>query len=199
MELKSKWETENLAIEVYRNEADKKYTEINELNKILHCQLEALHIKLAEKEKGVASGSSSKNLADDDGLQNVVNYLRRSKDIAETEISLLKQEKHRLQSQLESALKSAESAQALLHSERGKSRASLFTEDEFKSLQLQVRELTLLRESNVQLREENRHNFEECQKLREAFQNAKIETENLEKLLREKTEWRKPTEKKLKY
>lgn len=181
-----KWETEKLAIEVYKNEADKKYSEVNELNKILHSQLEALHIKLAEKERGIASGSSSLNLADDDGLQNVVNYLRRSKEIAETEISLLKQEKLRLQSQLESALKSAESAQTSLHTERAKSRASLFTEEEFRSLQLQVRELTLLRESNVQLREENRHNFEECQKLREAFQNVKIETENLEKLLRDR-------------
>lgn len=185
-ELKSKWQTEKLAIEVYRNEADKKYSEINELNKILHCRLDALHIRLAEKEKGIASGSTSKNLADDDGLQNVVNYLRRSKEIAETEISLLKQEKLRLQSQLESALKSAESAQTSLQTERGKSRVSLFTEEDFQSLQLQVRELTLLRESNVQLREENRHNFEECQKLREALQNAKIETENLEKLLRDK-------------
>ncbi|KAH6764476.1 hypothetical protein C2S51_015725 [Perilla frutescens var. frutescens] len=185
-ELKSKWETEKLAIEVYRNEADKKYSEVNELNKILHCRLEALHIKIAEKEKGIASGSSSNNLAGDDGLQNVVNYLRRSKEIAETEISLLKQEKLRLQSQLESALKSAESAQTTLQTARGKSRASLLTEEEFQSLQLQVRELTLLRESNVQLREENRHNFEECQKLREAFQNAKIETENLEKLVRDK-------------
>ncbi|XP_042060222.1 nuclear-pore anchor-like [Salvia splendens] len=185
VELKSKWETEKLAIEVYRNEADKTYTEINELNKILHSQLEALHIRLAEKEKGIASGSSSKNLGGDDGLQSVVNYLRRSKEIAETEISLLKQEKHRLQSQLESALKSAESAQTLLQAERGKSHASLLTDDEFQSLQLQVREITLLRESNVQLREENRHNFEECLKLREAFQNAKIEIENLEKLLRD--------------
>ncbi|KAL1566884.1 nuclear-pore anchor-like isoform X1 [Salvia divinorum] len=158
-ELKSKWETE---------------------------RLEALHIKLAEKEKGIASGNNSKNLGDDDGLQNVLSYLRRSKEIAETEISLLKQEKHRLQSQLESALKSAESVQKLLQTELGKSRASLYTEDEFQSLQLQVRELTLLRESNVQLREENRHNFEECQKLRETFQNAKIEIENLEKLLRDR-------------
>lgn len=28
---------------------------------------------------------------------------------------------------------------------------------------LQVREINLLRESNMQLREENKHNFEECQ------------------------------------
>ncbi|KAL3820879.1 hypothetical protein ACJIZ3_006784 [Penstemon smallii] len=185
-QLKSKWEAEKLAIDVYKNEADKKYSEVNELNKILHSRLEALHIKLADKELGKASGSSSQTFAEDDGLQNVVNYLRRSKEIAETEISLLRQEKLRLQSQLESALKSAGSAQTSLNSERAKSRASLFTEEDFKSLQLQVRELTLLRESNIQLREENRHNFEECQRLREAFQNVRIETENLEKLLRDR-------------
>lgn len=28
---------------------------------------------------------------------------------------------------------------------------------------MQIREINLLRESNVQLREENKHNFEECQ------------------------------------
>ncbi|KZV32903.1 nuclear-pore anchor [Dorcoceras hygrometricum] len=109
-ELKSKWETEKLALEVYKNVADSKYNELNELNKILHT---------------------------------------------ETEISLLKQEKLRLQSQLE----------------------------KFKSLQLQVRELTLLRESNAQLREESRYNFEECQKLREIVQKNKNEIGNLEKLL----------------
>ncbi|GER37546.1 nuclear pore anchor [Striga asiatica] len=184
--LKSKWETESSTIEAYKNEADKKYDEVNELNKILHSRLEALHIKLAEKERGTASGSGPHSLTDDDGLQSVVNYLRRSKEIAETEISLLKQEKIRLQSQLEISLKSAEAAQTSLQTERAKSRANLFTEDEFKSLQLQVRELTLLRESNIQLREENRHNFEECQKLREALENARSENESLERVIRER-------------
>ena len=53
-------------------------------NKILHCRLEALHIKLAEKDRdsaGISSGSSSQGSVDDTGLQNVVNYLRRSKEI----------------------------------------------------------------------------------------------------------------------
>ncbi|KAL7142917.1 hypothetical protein ABFS83_08G156600 [Erythranthe nasuta] len=185
-DLKSKWETEILAIDVYKSEADKKYSEVDELNKILHSRLEALHIKSAERERGLASGTSSHDFAADDGLQNVVNYLRRSKDIAETEISLLKQEKLRLQSQLESAMKSAESAQSSLHKERANSQASIYSEEEFKSLQLQIRELNLLRESNVQLREENKHNFEECQKLREAVQSLRSETENLEKLLRDR-------------
>ncbi|KAJ6322496.1 hypothetical protein OIU77_012355 [Salix suchowensis] len=162
-ELKSKWEVEKSMIEESKNLAEKKYDELNEQNKFN------------------APGSGS-----DAGLQNVVNYLRRSKEIAETEISLLKQEKLRLQSQLDGALKAAENAQASLHTERANSRTLMFSEEEIKSLQLQVRELNLLRESNMQLREENKHNFEECQKLREVAQNAKAHSNDLESLLRER-------------
>lgn len=51
-------------------------------NKILHDRLEALHIKLADKEHS-SSGFSSKSTdskADDD-IHNVVSFLRRSKEI----------------------------------------------------------------------------------------------------------------------
>ncbi|KAJ0725075.1 putative nucleoprotein TPR/MLP1 [Helianthus annuus] len=179
-ELKSKWETEKMLLEQSKDKAEKKFDEINEQNKILLDQLEALHIKLAEKSQG--SGASAQS-SDDGGLQNVVKYLRRSKEIAETEISLLKQEKLRLQSQLEGAMKAESEAQALLRAERENSRTVHFTEEEFKALQVQVREMNLLRESNVQLREENRHNFDECQKLRQSNHNANIEVENLNGLL----------------
>ncbi|CAH1431370.1 unnamed protein product [Lactuca virosa] len=182
-ELKSKWETEKKVLEDSKDRAEKKYNEINEQNKILHDQLEALHIKGAEKSLG---GAQSSDTFDDAGLQNVVKYLRRSKEIAETEISLLKQEKLRLQSQLESALKSQETAQNLLRAERENSRSVHFTEEEFKALQLQVREMNLLRESNVQLREENKHNFEECLKLRQSTHTVRAEVENLESLLGER-------------
>ncbi|KAI3733902.1 hypothetical protein L6452_13360 [Arctium lappa] len=185
-ELKSKWETEKLVLEEAKDKAEKKYHEINEQNKILHDQLEALHIKMAEKSQGFgAQSSGSVDMFDDAGLQNVVKYLRRSKEIAETEISLLKQEKLRLQSQLEGALKAEATAQGSLRAERESSRSVHFTE-EFKALQLQVREMNLLRESNVQLREENRHNFEECQKLRQSTHNTRMEVENLENLLGER-------------
>lgn len=113
-------------------------------NKILHDRLEALHIQLAERDRSGGNIGGT-----DSSLQNVVNYLRRTKEIvitfphysslpfarhftvfpsstnifslpsqmhtehkpccyivlltlqAETEISLLKQEKLRLQSQVE--------------------------------------------------------------------------------------------------
>nr|XP_016471043.1 PREDICTED: nuclear-pore anchor-like [Nicotiana tabacum] len=188
-ELKAKWGAEMSALEVSKTEAEKKYTEANEQNKVLLDRLEGLHIKLAEKDReslGTSSGSTTAE--SDDGLMNVVSYLRRSKDIAETEISLLRQEKLRLQSQLENAQRRADIAEASLNSERENSRAQVLNEEEFKALQLQVRELNLLRESNLQLREENKHNFEECQKLREAAQKMKIEVEGLQKLLNERQE-----------
>ncbi|GAB2276376.1 hypothetical protein Dimus_011104 [Dionaea muscipula] len=184
-ELKAKWGVEKSVLEEARNEAEKKYSEINEQNKILHDRLEAMHIKLAEKDRnstGLSSTNSNAESETNSGLQTVMNYLRRSKEIAETEISLLKQEKLRLQSQLERAVWEAEEARA----ERANSKTLSFTEDEFKSLQLQVRELSLLRESNCQLREENKHNFDECQKLREVSQKAKLEAEHLSTILKER-------------
>ncbi|CAN6931650.1 unnamed protein product [Brassica oleracea] len=188
-ELTSKWSEEKFMLEQQKNLAEKKYHDLNEQNKILHSRLEAMHLHSAEKDSRsgkISSESTGSDQLGDSGLQSVVNYLRRTKEIAETEISLMRQEKLRLQSQLESAVKMAESARGSLNAERSSSRASLLTEDEIKSLQLQVNEMNLLRESNMQLREENKHNFEECQRLREVSQKARTDFENSENLLKQK-------------
>ncbi|KAH7688768.1 nucleoprotein TPR protein [Dioscorea alata] len=185
--LKSSGEKEKLVLQELKDEAERKYNDLNEQNKILHNRLESLHVRLAEREQNV-SAFATQNIDSqtDSDVQTVINYLRRSKEIAETEISLLKQEKFRLQSQLESALKASETAQALLKSQHENSRAALLKEEEFKSLQFQVREINLLRESNLQLREENKHNFEESQKFRDECQKLKMETEKITNLLKEK-------------
>ncbi|ESQ27187.1 hypothetical protein EUTSA_v10017995mg [Eutrema salsugineum] len=183
-ELISKWSEEKCMLEQQKNLAEKKFHELNEQNKLLHSRLEAMHLHSAEKDS--RSGCTGSDQLEDSGLQSVVNYLRRTKEIAETEISLMRQEKLRLQSQLESAVKMAESARGSLNAERASTRASLLTEDEIKSLQLQASEMNLLRESNMQLREENKHNFDECQRLREVAQKARVESENSENILKQK-------------
>ncbi|KAF8103110.1 hypothetical protein N665_0188s0065 [Sinapis alba] len=188
-ELTSKWSNEKYMLEQQKNLAEKKYHELNEQNKILHSQLESMHLHSAEKDSRsgkISSESTGSDQLGDSSLQSVVNYLRRTKEIAETEIALMRQEKLRLQSQLESAVKMADSARGSLNAERASTRASLLTEDEIKSLQLQVNEMNLLRESNMQLREENKHNFEECQRLREVSQKARTDFENSENLLKQK-------------
>ncbi|XP_042438080.1 nuclear-pore anchor-like [Zingiber officinale] len=185
--LKSSWENDKTTLNAMKDEAEKKYNELNEQNKILHSQLESLHIRFAEKERNSAGFSSqSVDLKAESDLHNVITYLRRSKEIAETEITLLKQEKSRLQAQLDSALKASEAAKELLHSRRENNRALMFNDEEFKALQIQIREINLLRESNVQLREENKHNFEECQRYRDEAQKARVDAETFENLLREK-------------
>ncbi|KAM0927211.1 hypothetical protein ACQ4PT_003280 [Festuca glaucescens] len=185
--LRTSGEQEKIELVKQKDEALRKYDELNDQNRILHNRLEALHIRLAEQERGIAGLSSQRTDSHgEDDLHSVVSYLRRSKEIAETEISLLKQEKSRLQIELESALKSSKDAQDLLRSQADSARSSMFKDEEFKSLQLQVREINLLRESNIQLREENRHNFEECQKFREEVHKAKMEAERLDKILLEK-------------
>ncbi|XLR44401.1 hypothetical protein S83_029061, partial [Arachis hypogaea] len=71
-------------LEKARNDAKKKYDEINEQNKILHSHLEALHIRKAKKERNAASisfGSSSADTFGDAGLQTVMTCLRNSKEI----------------------------------------------------------------------------------------------------------------------
>ncbi|OEL20957.1 Nuclear-pore anchor, partial [Dichanthelium oligosanthes] len=180
-------EQEKIGLLKEKDDALRKYNELNDQNRILHGQLEALHIRLAEKERSIAGLSSQRTDSHtEDDLHSVISYLRRSKEIAETEISLLKQEKSWLQIELESALKSAKEAQDSLRSQTDSARTLMLKDGEFKSLQLQVREINLLRESNIQLREENRHNFEECQKFRDESQKAKMESERLQSLLMEK-------------
>ncbi|CAO2047542.1 unnamed protein product [Urochloa humidicola] len=185
--LRTLGEQEKIGLLKEKDDAVRKYNELNDQNRILHNQLESLHIRLAEKERSIAGFSLQRtdSHAEDD-LHSVISYLRRSKEIAETEISLLKKEKSRLQIELESALKSAKEAQDLLRNQADSARTLMLKDEEFKSLQLQVREINLLRESNIQLREENKHNFEECQKFRDEAQKAKMESERLQSLVLEK-------------
>lgn len=186
---KVSWEMEKASLQSSKVDAEKKYKEVDEQNKLLLDRLEAMHIKIAEKERNemgiTVRGQSVDDQAESD-LQNVIRYLRRSKETADTEISLLKQERMRLQKQLESALRASETAQSALRKERENTRAAIYTDEEFSSLQCQVTETNLLRESNAQLRDENKRNFEDCQELRDRLQKVQLEIEQLRKSVREK-------------
>ncbi|XP_074591609.1 nuclear-pore anchor-like isoform X2 [Curcuma longa] len=185
--LKSSWEHEKTTLHAMKDESDKKYNEVNEQNKILHSQLESLYARFGEKgnnSAGIVSQTVDSKAESD--LHSVISYLRRSKEIAETEIILLKQEKLRHQTQLETALKASETAKELLQSKRENDITLLLKDEELKALLIQVREINLLRESNVQLREENKHNFEECQRYLNEAQKARVDAEKFENLLREK-------------
>ncbi|KAL2641779.1 hypothetical protein R1flu_009366 [Riccia fluitans] len=183
------WAVEKSALEAAKVETEKRSTELEEQNKLLLDRLEAMHITSAEqsrKELGEAGKSSDAEDKEENDLQNVIRYLRRSKETAETEVSLMKQERLRLQRQLDAALRAAEDAQAGLRREQESARTNLYSDEEFRSLQAQVRELNLLRESNTQLREENRRNFEDARETREKMRQTQLELEPLQTRLKEK-------------
>jgi nucleoprotein TPR len=181
---------EKSALEAAKVDAEKKVKELDKQNQLLLDRLEGVHIVAAETERKAAgilsdSGQFSEVVGESD-LQNVIRYLRRSKETVDTELSLMKQERIRLQKQLEAAYHAAEEAQASLRREHESARASFYTDEEFRTLQAQVRELNLLRESNAELREENRRNFEDCREWRDKAREAQAELEPVRKLLREK-------------
>ncbi|KAJ7568540.1 hypothetical protein O6H91_01G036800 [Diphasiastrum complanatum] len=183
------WEMEKSCLEMEKVEAENRSKDSDEQNQLLLNRLEAKHIQLAEKELTSSTEVSKEKLHDtqeEADLQNIIKYLRRAKETADTEISLLKQERLRLHKQLEAATRSAEEAQASLRREHENTRASLYTFEEFKNLKTQVREMNLLRESNAQLREENRRNFEDSRESRENARKAQEELEPLRRSIREK-------------
>ncbi|GLJ39262.1 hypothetical protein SUGI_0801160 [Cryptomeria japonica] len=186
---KVSWEMEKESLQSLKAAAEQKYKESDEQNKRLLDRLEATHIMVAEKERidigSGLQGQVSNNQGESD-LQNVIRYLRRSKETADTEISLLKQERMRLQKQLENALQASGTMQAALRRERENHHTNIYTDEEFRSLQCQVTEMNLLRESNTQLREENKRNFEECQELRERAHQTRSTIDQLQKSLQEK-------------
>uniref|UniRef100_A0A7I4FVD3 Nucleoprotein TPR/MLP1 domain-containing protein n=1 Tax=Physcomitrium patens TaxID=3218 RepID=A0A7I4FVD3_PHYPA len=184
------WAMEKSSLEAAKLEAEKKVKALDEQNQILLDRLEGMHIVAAESERKASvsvteSGETSEFQGGSD-LQNVIRYLRRSKETADTELTLMKQERVRLQKQLEGAYRAAEEAQASLRREHESARVSLYTDEEFRTLQTQVRELNLLRESNAELREENKKSFEDCREWREKARVAQSELEPLRKRLREK-------------
>eukprot|EP00250_Pteridium_aquilinum_P020517 c24845_g1_i1 orf=374-6757(+) len=179
------WEMEKASLQSEKESLACKFKELQEQNQILLDQVEGTHRAATEHDKSPDDHMKAPENTGND-LQDVIRYLRRSKETSDMEISLLKQERSRLQRQLESALHAADEAQSNLRREHESSRLTLCSEEEFKSLQAQVREMTLLRESNEQLRLENKRNFEECQSLHEKLQRGQEEVESLRKLLRER-------------
>lgn len=60
-------------------------------NKLLHSRLEAMHLHSAEKDSRSgkkSSGNTDSDQLEDSGLQSVVNYLRRTKEIVREVSSL---------------------------------------------------------------------------------------------------------------
>jgi len=145
--------------------------DVDQQNALLHRQMEAFSDELAalrqgrrlsgvsaaDDEEGVATvGSPSQGRAGDSGLQEVIKYLRREKEIVDVQYELTVQESKRLQQQLDYANSQLEESRAKLAEERRQAATQLAAEGSTNKLMQTINELNLFRESATTLRNEAR-------------------------------------------
>ena len=104
--------------------------------------------QLAEQLARQPADSSSAQLLD------VIKFLRREKEIAETRLEAVDAERARLQQQSDALTSQLETSRASLQQERERSAVSVATAAEHADLLRKVERLNILQESNRMLREE---------------------------------------------
>lgn len=118
------------------------------------------------------SGNSADGASGED-LKEVVNYLRREKDVAESRVNLLIEEKQRLEVQVDTFNAELGAARSQLNRLLNtKIQLDDATKEHARLLE-QLEQLNILRESNVTLRNENKKSLEIVENLRKEIETLK--------------------------
>jgi nucleoprotein TPR len=149
-ELKERYESE-LA------ELQKRREEVLHQNNLLHTQLEGISSQIAALQKDRANipdseqdqGTTAPNL---EGLQEVIKFLRREKEIVDVQYHLSTQEAKRLRQQLDYTQSQLDEARLKLEQQRRAAADSEHTALSHNKLMETLNELNLFRESSVTLR-----------------------------------------------
>lgn len=149
-ELKERYENE-LA------ELQKRREEVLHQNNLLHNQLEGISSQIAALQKDRANipeseqeeGTTAPNL---EGLQEVIKFLRREKEIVDVQYHLSTQESKRLRQQLDYTQSQLDEARLKLEQQRRAAADSEHTALSHNKLMETLNELNLFRESSVTLR-----------------------------------------------
>lgn len=149
-ELKERYESE-LA------ELQKRREEVLHQNNLLHTQLEGISSQIAALQKDRANipeseqdeGTTAPNL---EGLQEVIKFLRREKEIVDVQYHLSTQESKRLRQQLDYTQSQLDEARLKLEQQRRAAADSEHTALSHNKLMETLNELNLFRESSVTLR-----------------------------------------------
>ncbi|KAH1403387.1 hypothetical protein KXX51_001498 [Aspergillus fumigatus] len=149
-ELKERYESE-------LTELQKRREEVLHQNNLLHTQLEGISSQIAALQKDRANipeseqdeGTTAPNL---EGLQEVIKFLRREKEIVDVQYHLSTQEAKRLRQQLDYTQSQLDEARLKLEQQRRAAADSEHTALSHNKLMETLNELNLFRESSVTLR-----------------------------------------------
>ena len=147
-EAESKLQSEKVSLQADTSSLQSKLEELKKQNLILHEELEKLTSGKAEGTVQLEENAGGE-------IQKVVQYLRKEKETADCQLSLIQQENVRLRKQMEHALKKADEVSSRLEAQMKKSQEQTNLEQKHSHLLEKVEQLNLLRESNAGLRDEN--------------------------------------------
>ncbi|KXT04956.1 hypothetical protein AC579_4293 [Pseudocercospora musae] len=158
------WTEQRDQFERELEEVKRRRQDTDEQNKLLHQQMESFSNELAalrqSRAAALADGHTREGTpstsGNDSNLQEVINYLRREKEIVDVQYELSAQEAKRLQQQLDYARNQLEEAQQKLADERRQSAEKASAENSTNKLMQTIEELNTYREATTTLRNEAR-------------------------------------------
>ncbi|KAL3869712.1 hypothetical protein ACJMK2_042363 [Sinanodonta woodiana] len=156
-ENEASWNNQRRIMEEDKHRMESRLKELTEQNSYLHNQLHKMSAQVVSiQERATASMSAGLSLEDSakssEQLLEVVKFLRREKDIAESKLEVVQTEANRLQQKAELAEKHLEEANKVIAEERERSQVSIQTAAQHADLMRKVESINLLTDSNKLLR-----------------------------------------------
>ncbi|KAJ4983943.1 Protein MLP1-like protein [Stagonosporopsis vannaccii] len=149
------WITTREQFESQIAEAQRNYDGAKQHNKTLLRQFDdyKAQIEALKSSRASGAGEAENSSSDSSGLQEIIDYLRREKEILEVQLNLKDQEVKRQEQQLNHFQTQLDQAREKLIAEQTKSQHG---GSNLQNLQTQIEQLNVYRESTTTLRNENR-------------------------------------------
>ncbi|XP_025109062.1 nucleoprotein TPR-like isoform X2 [Pomacea canaliculata] len=159
LDAQTSWQEQERILHAECQLLEARNVELEQQNKTLHAQMETLSkqaISLQEKaaEDPLNMSFSDENSKTNEQLLEVIRFLRREKEIAETKLQVIESSSNRMKQTVESLERQLEEANVALSEERQHSQMNTQTMSEHAALMRRVENLNVLTDSNKLLREE---------------------------------------------
>lgn len=177
----SSWDSQKYEYEHEIEQLKSRVDDLSSQNKVLLDQLESLSSRRSQED----NGEGGTEVQGDEHLKEVINYLKREKEIVDCNYDLCQQEAKRLKQRLDYTQTELDQAKIDLEKERQREDETLRSTTEHEKLIQQLNELNVLRESNSQLRANSEYYNKRAQELETQLQESNAKFEPLQSQLRE--------------
>ncbi|XP_021362247.1 nucleoprotein TPR-like isoform X2 [Mizuhopecten yessoensis] len=169
-ESKGSWQEQEKTLKTECVRLQKRIQDFSQQNNLLHQQIEKMSLDVVAVQQAVTRNESFSTSPEDtakssEQLLEVVKFLRREKEIAETKLEIVQSESKTVRQQLERVQRSLEEANDAMREEREHSQTNLQTAAQHAELMRKVENLNLLTDSNRLLRDEKTKSEQQVQTL----------------------------------